>query len=333
MVTRPGRRPAVTYRAPGMGDLYIEHEYWITFVQLVMAMLAMGATLHVDDFRAVVRLPRSFLTGMAAQLFAVPLVAYVVLRSFDLDPGVAVGLAILAAVPGGTVSNVFTYAGRGDVPLSIALTAVTSLVCVLTVPIVLEWLVGPYVPPGFSLPRGRIALEIVVTLLVPLAIGMGVLRRWPQQAAILSKAALAATAVLIGLIIVGSASAGRLDAEAMGIGNLVLVAGFAFALAGVGIGATRIARRPRPDLTAITIETTVRNTNLGLLVRTSVFGGAAGAIDDPTADLALFTLLAYAGVSTALAAWLILAGRRAASADDVGLDRDGAVDAGDPVLG
>lgn len=296
-----------------MGELYVDHEYWITFVQLAMAMFAMGATLHVHDFQAVVRLPRSFLTGLAAQLVVIPLVAYAVLRAFDLDPGVAIGLAILAAVPGGTVSNVFTYAGRGDVPLSIALTAVTSLACVVTVPMVLEWLVGAYVPPSFSLPRGRIALEIVATLLVPLAVGMALLRRWPDRAARLSRVALAITAVLIGVIVLGSALAGRLDAEAMGLTNLALVAGFALLLAGVGIGATVAARRPRPDLTAITIETTVRNTNLGLLVRTSVFGTTAAG-GDPVADLALFTVLAYAGISFAITVPLVLSGRRAAAA-------------------
>lgn len=296
-----------------MGDLYVDYEYAITFAQLAMAMFAMGATLHVDDFRTVVRLPRSFLTGLGAQMVLVPLLAYGLLRAFDLDPGLAIGLAIIAAVPGGTVSNVFTYAGKGDVPLSIALTAVTSLVCVVSVPVVLELLVGSYVPPTFSLPRVRIAAEIVATLLVPLGIGMAVLRRWPDRAERLSRLALVATTVLIAVIVVGSATAGRLDVDAMGFANLAVVAGFALLFAGIGVAATFAARRPWPDLTAITIETTVRNTNLGLLVRTSVFGSAA-ANGDPVADLALFTVLAYAGISFALAAPIILVGRRRGSA-------------------
>lgn len=294
-----------------MGDLYVEHEYAITFAQLVMAMFAMGATLHVRDFRAVVVLPRSFLTGLGAQLVVVPVLAFALLRTVDLDAGVAIGLAIIAAVPGGTVSNVFTYAGKGDVALSIALTAVTSLVCVVTVPFVVEWLVGSYVPPSFSLPRGRIALEIVVTLLVPLALGMGVLRRWPGRAPGVSRLALAVTTILIGVIVVGSATAGRLDVEAMGFANLAVVAVFALLLAGIGVVATAGTRRPWPDVTAITIETTVRNTNLGLLVRTSVFGAVAAA-GDPVADLALFTLLAYAAISFAAVAPVIVAGRRVA---------------------
>jgi BASS family bile acid:Na+ symporter len=295
-----------------MGDLYVEYEYAITFAQLVMAMFAMGATLHIKDFRAVVRFPSSFLAGLGAQMVLVPILAYFLLRTFDLDPGVAIGLAIIAAVPGGTVSNVFTYAGKGDVALSIALTAVTSLVCVVTVPFVLEWLVGSYVPPTFSLPRGRIAVEIIVTLLVPLALGMGVLRRWPERAAEVSRLALVATTVLIAIIVVGSATAGRLDVEAMGLANLAVVSGFALLLAGIGIATAVATRRPWPDVTAITIETTVRNTNLGLLVRTSVFGVAATA-GDVVADLALFTLLAYAAISFALAVPLMVAGRRVAA--------------------
>ena len=294
-----------------MGDLYVEYEYAITFAQLVMAMFAMGATLHIKDFRAVVRFPSSFLAGLGAQMVLVPILAYFLLRTFDLDPGVAIGLAIIAAVPGGTVSNVFTYAGKGDVALSIALTAVTSLVCVVTVPFVLEWLVGSYVPPTFSLPRGRIAVEIIVTLLVPLALGMGVLRRWPERAAEVSRLALVATTILIAIIVVGSATAGRLDVEAMGLANLAVVFGFALLLAGIGIATAVVTRRPWPDVTAITIETTVRNTNLGLLVRTSVFGVAATA-GDVVADLALFTLLAYAAISFAIAVPLMVAGRRVA---------------------
>ena len=302
-----------------MGSLYVEYEYAITFAQLMMAMFAMGATLHMRDFRAVIVLPRSFLVGLGAQMVLVPIVAYVLLQVVDLDPGVAIGLAIIAAVPGGTVSNVFTYAGKGDVALSIALTAVTSLACVVTVPFVLEWLVGAYVAPDFSLPRGRIALEIVVTLLVPLAIGMAVLRRWPERAAQLSRLALAATAVLIGVIVVGSAASGRLDVEAMGFANLAVVTVVVLLLAGVGMVTTMAARRPWPDVVAVTIETTVRNTNLGLLVRTSMFTAVAAA--DPVADLALFTLLAYAAISFAAVVPLIVAGRRAAILGSIRLRR------------
>ena len=97
---RVSRHRLGAYRAR-VGELYIEFEYWITFTQLVMAMLAMGATLELHDFLAVIKLPKSFATGLVAQILLVPLTAYVLLELVELDPGVAVGLAILAAVPGG----------------------------------------------------------------------------------------------------------------------------------------------------------------------------------------------------------------------------------------
>lgn len=296
-----------------MGELYLDWEYRVTFVQLVMAMLAMGTTLHVRDFWAVVRLPRSFLTGLGTQVVLVPVIAFAVLRAADLDPGVAVGLAVLASVPGGTVSNVFTYAGRGDVPLSIALTAVTTLACIVTVPVVLDVLIGPFVPPGFSLPRGRIAAEIVATLLVPLGVGMVILRHRPTAAAVVSTWSLRATAVLIGVIVAGSAASGRLDPVAMGLPNLGIVVGAAVLMGAVGVIVPVIVRRPRPDVTAIAIEVTVRNTNLGLLIRATLFSGARA--DHPLADLALFTILAYAGASFAVITPLILRGRRRSASD------------------
>ena len=304
-----GDRNRAVWLSP-VGALYVEYEYTITFVQLAMAMFAMGATLHIRDFRAVVVLPRSFLTGLGTQMVLVPILAFALLSVLDLDPGVAIGLAIIAAVPGGTVSNVFTYAGKGDVALSIALTAVTSLACVIALPFVLEWLVGSYVPPAFSIPRGRIAAEIVVTLLVPLAIGMGVLRRWPERAAGLRgwrwqqlRSSLASS--WSGQPQRDGSTSRRWTA------NLAVVAGFVLLLAGVAIATTAATRRPWPDVTAITIETTARNTNLGLLVRTSVFGAVATG-GDAVADLALFTLLAYAAISFVAVAPLIVAGRRVA---------------------
>jgi BASS family bile acid:Na+ symporter len=127
-----------------------------------------------------------------------------------------------------------------------------------------------------------------------------------------SRLALAATTVLIGIIVVGSATAGRLDVDAMGLANLAVVGGFVLLFAAIAIAATAATRRPWPDVTAITIETTVRNTNLGLLVRTSLFGAAATR-GDPVADLALFTLLAYAGLSFVVAVPLMLVGRRVAA--------------------
>ncbi|NNL10258.1 MAG: bile acid:sodium symporter family protein, partial [Pseudomonadales bacterium] len=155
-----------------MGELYLRFEYHLAFVQLVLAMAGMGATLRLSDFAAVAAAPAAFLLGFAMQLLMVPGVAALAMFVFSLDPGVAVGLAIIAAVPGGTTSNIYTFFARGNIALSIAITAVTSLVCLASVPIILDFLISDYVPSDFAMPRARIAMEVLVTLLIPLAAGM-----------------------------------------------------------------------------------------------------------------------------------------------------------------
>ena len=115
-----------------MIGLYIEYEYWVAAVQLVLAMLGMGAGLQGADFKKVALQPKAASVGLAMQLVAVPLVALGFIMITDLPPGMVIGIAIIAAIPGGTVSNIFTFMARGNVPLSISITALTSLACLAT---------------------------------------------------------------------------------------------------------------------------------------------------------------------------------------------------------
>ena len=97
-----------------MGDFYVEHEYWVAAFQLVTAMLGMGATLTARDFRDVVREPGAVTLGMVVQLVLVPLATFGFLRLLGVHGGVAVGIALIASIPGGTTSNIFTYFARSQ---------------------------------------------------------------------------------------------------------------------------------------------------------------------------------------------------------------------------
>ena len=92
-----------------MADFYVKHEYWFAAIQLILAMLGMGATLTGKDFRDVVLEPLAISVGTAVQLVVVPLTAFVFLRLLGVQGGLAVGIALIAAIPGGTVSNIFTF--------------------------------------------------------------------------------------------------------------------------------------------------------------------------------------------------------------------------------
>lgn len=292
-----------------MGELFIRYEYALAASQLVLAMLGMGATLRAGDFLAVARGPKAFLTGTLCQMLAVPLLALLLIGVLPVHPGVAVGLAILAAIPGGTISNIFTFVARGNVALSIAITAVTTLLCVLTVPIVLQVLIRDFVPPDFEMPAARMAAEIVLFLLLPLAAGMLLLRLLPNVAAPVARWAVRASLVFVGLIVAGAALAGRLDWEALGAANIAIVVAFALALVALSALLTRACRLAAEDRTAISIEVVVRNINLGVMVKSSLLPAAtAGSL----ADLALFTLLLYGGLMMLIALPLMLRRRRLA---------------------
>lgn len=273
-------------------DAYVRHEYAFAATQLVLAMLGMGATLTVGDFREVARAPRSVSIGLVLQLIGVPLVAAAFVAWGGLGVGVAIGLALCAAIPGGTVSNIFTYFARGHIALSISLTAVATLACLVTTPIVLGLLIAHHMPEDFSMPAGRIAIEIGLCLLLPLVLGMLVLRAFPAQAGRFSKLCIRGSLLTIGLIVVGAAGAGRLDIEAFGLSNLGITVGFIAVVTLLGWLVPRMLAVPTADRAAIGIELTVRNTNLGLLIKASLFPAVVG-VSDPVGDQVLFTVLLY----------------------------------------
>lgn len=297
-----------------MSELYIRYEYWFAFSQLLLAMLGMGATLRVADFLTVVQVPKAFIVGMVIQVVGVPLIAWVVLQALKVDPGVAIGLAIIAAIPGGSTSNIFTHVARGNVPLSIALSAVTTLVCLITVPIVLKLLISDYVPADFQLPAAKIASEILITLLIPLAVGMAILRFLPQVAAPLSRWAVRISLLIIVLMIVGAGSAGRLDWNAFGANNAMLIAGFAVILMLIGFLVPKLLGLKLADESAIDIELTVRNINLGVLIKASLFPATAAAGAATLGNMAFFSMLLYAVVMMLFAALLITTTRLRAKA-------------------
>ena len=202
-----------------MGEFYLANEYWFAVFQLVTAMLGMGATLTPRDFREVLIEPRAVSSGTAIQLLLVPLVALAFIAAFGIAGGVAVGIALIAAIPGGTTSNIFTFFARGNVALSITITALTTLACLFTTPLILEFLITQYMPDDFTMPRGQIMTEIALTLLLPLGYRDGGAAAVPRNCGSLFQMdGTRCRCWASSMIVVGSASqSGRLDLAAFGL--------------------------------------------------------------------------------------------------------------------
>lgn len=292
-----------------MGEIYIEYEYWFAALQLIFAMLGMGATLTTDDFKEVAREPRSVSFGIIIQLVLVPLLAFCFIYFADLSAGVAIGIALLAAIPGGTTSNIFTYLAKGNIPLSISITGLTTLACLLTTPLILGLLITEYLPENFSMPAAQIVRDIVLILLLPLVVGMLILRFNSHHATWISKWSIRLSLFGIILIIVGSASAGRLDIGSYGNQNILLVCLFIMTLVFFTWLATKILGLSKSDSTAIEMEVVVRNVNLGVMIKASMFPVVVGG-SNTIGDMILFTVLLYGVLQMLIAAGVIMLRRR-----------------------
>lgn len=287
-----------------VANFYVQHEYWFAAIQLILAMLGMGATLTGKDFRDVVREPLAVSLGSAIQIIAVPVTAFLFLRLLGVHDGLAVGIALIAAIPGGTVSNIFTFFARGNSALSVSITALTTMACLVTTPLILTLMISDYLPADFSMPKAQIVREIALTLLLPLAIGMLYLYLYPRSAATLSKWSIRGSLLGIVLIVVGSAMAGRLDVAAFGYDNMLLVTLFAVLLSLMTYLVLRLMRLSRPDSVAIQFEVVVRNINLGVLIKASIFPAAVSETAR-LGDMVLFSLLLYGALQMLVGAALV----------------------------
>ena len=282
-----------------MFDFYLRYEYWFAATQLALAMTGMGATLRIRDFVAVFIQPSALLLAIGIQLLLVPLVAWVLIVGLEPVPGVAIGLALCAAIPGGTMSNVFTFLGRGHVALSIAITAVTTLACLVTTPIILGLLIEQHMPAAFEMPVAEIASEIALILLLPLVLGMLILQLFPERAAATSRWCIRGSIFIIVLIVIGATGADRIDIRALDSTSLLALALLVCLLAALSWVIPLLLRRSSKECTAINIEVTIRNGNLGLLIKASMFPAVVG-VADPVGDLVLLTVLLYGGFALPL---------------------------------
>jgi bile acid:Na+ symporter, BASS family len=235
---------------------------------LAFIMCYLGLTLRVADFRAVLRRPRALAVGLAGQLVLLPLIGFAVARSSGLEPTMAVGLMVLAACPGGVSSGLLTHLARGDVALSIALTAISSVAAMASLPLVLDLalqtLAASRLP--IELPLATAVRRIFVLTTVPVLAGMA-LRAWaPRTVQRIEPAAGRVATALFVLIVLATFWTQRdvLLAHLPSLGPAcVMLNAAVLAAAWFSSGAAGLARR---DRVAITTECGLQNAALGIYV-------------------------------------------------------------------
>jgi BASS family bile acid:Na+ symporter len=143
-------------------------------VALFAVLFGMGLSLVPEDFRRVLRHPKAKLVGLTCQLVMLPVIAFALALLFRLPGELAVGLMVLAACPGGATSNVITHLSKGDTALSVTLTAISSMVCVFTIPWIvgwsMEWFMGG--SAAVQLPFWKTLGQLTAVTILPIVCGM-----------------------------------------------------------------------------------------------------------------------------------------------------------------
>ena len=262
----------------------------ITPIILALIMLGLGLGLKLEDFTRVLKTPKDFIIGFVSQLIILPLVAYSLIIILKTPPEIAIGVMIIAAAPGGVTSNILTSFAKGDVALSISLTAIISLLSVITVPFIivtsLSLLDSNAVSQNISLTSMAISMFLIVT--VPVILGM-LFRRFASNAAInFESVAKKISIVLFIIVLLGAILAEKdnivsyfADAGLITLALNVIMMIVAFYVA--QLLATGNAQKK-----CIAIECGLQNGTLAIFVGTTLFGGGAFVIPAATYSLIMF---------------------------------------------
>ena len=276
---------------------YADYEYLLASSQLFLAMLGMGALLAPRDFISEVRQPRSLFIGLGFQWMMVPLIALAVAALAPVPTGVAIGIMLIAAVPGGTLSNILTHFGRGNIALSISLTSITTVAALVTTPLLLQLMMAEHLPDNFEMPTMDIARDILLTLIFPLLVGMVIKVKTPEiTSERLSKWLIRASLLLVMMMAIGASGSGRLNPQAYGAISIGAVVIFCITLKLASVAVARVTNIPTRDGLAIVVEATFRNLSLAVAVKAIVFPAQNGIVD-PIGDAVLFTTFLYGIIS------------------------------------
>lgn len=261
-------------------------------ISLAIIMYSLGVGLTVGDFTRVLRMPKAVLIGGLGQLLVIPLVAFLLLHLFDLPPAMAFGVMLVAFCPGGVTSNILTKLAGGTVALSITLTAIVSLLSVLTVPVFLGWagayFLGDSVPP---LDVSSIAVSMFAITAAPVVLGL-LTRHFARGFAQRIERGLSITSAVLFVVIVLGAIAENWTtlSENLGVlGPLIVMMIVSLLVLGVLMG--RMLSLAAPDGVCISIEMGVQNAALGIAVSSLIASGEG--IPEIGIPAAVYGLLMY----------------------------------------
>ena len=256
-------------------------------IALALIMLTLGLGLTTSDFTRVIKQPKDFLIGLICQVILLPIIAFVLIKILNVQPALALGVMIIAAAPGGVTSNILTKFANGDVALSVSLTAIISLLSILTVPFIViksaDLLDINYLSKEISMSGISIKMFLVVTL--PVVIGM-LIRKFAQDFIIKRTALIEKISLALFMIVFISIWLEEWDNIIMYIsraGVITLILNVTMMV--LGFYVAKIFASGIEQRKCISLECGLQNGTLAVFVSTQIFDDIIYLI--PTASYAL----------------------------------------------
>ncbi|ANF53835.1 bile acid:sodium symporter [Brevundimonas naejangsanensis] len=266
-------------------------------IALGIIMFGLGLSLTPSDFVRVCRQPKAAAVALACQLLLLPAICFALVLAFQLPPLLAVGMMLLAASPGGTTANLYSHLFRGDVALNISLTAINSVIAVVTLPVIVNLAVAYFQPGdmkvGLQLTK---TLEVFMIVLVPVALGMLVRGLKPGFAQAMDRPVRIASILILTLVILGAA-ASSLDvllANFQALAGIVIL--FCLFSLGIGFAVPRLLKIERPQAIASAFEVGLHNATLAIVIAQSVLRSPEMTLPGAVYGVLMFPLAAAFGL-------------------------------------
>lgn len=238
---------------------------------LGVIMFGMGMTLKGEDFKRVLLQPKAILVGVFAQFIGMSFIAFLIAKAFNLDPELAIGVILLGACPGGTASNVITFLARGDVPVSVTMTSVSTILAPFLTPLIMLIFAGQWLEVSAS----ALFIDILKIVLIPVITGVVARKLFKDFVEKILKV-LPLVSVVTILIIVGAiigANSQRIFTSGIIVFIVVILHNLMGLLIGYSIG--KFFKIDEDKVRAITIEVGMQNSGLAVSLANAHFGPLA----------------------------------------------------------
>ena len=240
-------------------------------VALALVMFGLGLSLSTQDFTRLLKHPKAVIIALALQIILLPLACYLLIVALNVPPLFAVGLMLLAASPGGISANLFSHLFGGNVAMNISLTAINTVLSIVTLPVISNWAINTFAKTGQVVPLQTCkVVEVIVIVLVPVFIGMWVRTLKPAFAARSEKPMKIFSAVVLAVVAIGALLKEwqALSTSFASVGPAVVAFNIVSLLAGYYL--SRVAGLDKPMSTAISYEIGIHNSTLAIFIALAV---------------------------------------------------------------